>query len=130
MDHSLQVDVTWLQPVVGLVIPLLVGLLVKSKASSQTKSFVNLLLSAIGGALATVIANSGSLQPKEFVSGIVATLVTSWSSYNGFYKGAGVTTAIQNKTSDFGVGTPVTSEVIVDPALAAEAKLLEQTPKS
>lgn len=130
MDHTLQVDVTWLQPLVGLIIPILTGVLVKTKASSQIKSLVTLFLGALSGAITTVIANQGSLQPKEFAVGIMLTWITAWSSYNGFYKGSGITKAVQTKTADFGVGKPIEGELYKpDPRLEEEARLIASTPK-
>lgn len=114
MDKTLQVDMTWLTLVVGAIIPVLTGAVVKWKASSATKAYTNLALSAIGGALVTVVANKGALQLKEFVATIITTLVVSWGSYEGFYKKTGITDKVQMATADLGIGsvppTPVEPE--------------------
>ena len=120
MDNTLQVDLTWLNFIVGALIPVLTGAIVKSKASSQFKAYVNLAIGAVSGALITVITNSGQLQPKEFIASIGTTLVVSWGSYNGFYKKTGITDAVQGATGNFGLGTEQTNKELVVEALEQE----------
>lgn len=121
MDKTLQVDLTWLNFMVGALIPLLTGLVVKWKASSQLKSIVNLVLSAVAGALTTVIANQGAMKPKEFVAGIAATLVTSWASYGQLWKPSGIADKVAQVSPDFGIG-PSSFEEIVESAFTDQEK--------
>lgn len=116
MDKTYTVPVTYLQPLVGVFIPILVALVMKSRATSQQKAAANAFLVAAMGSLTTVITNKGALRPSEFVWGILVTGITSWASYNGLWKPSGVTDTVQIKTGNVGLGSdepanhPVTPE--------------------
>ena len=86
----------------GVVIPILVGLLTKLKAPSSTKAIANAALSAVAGALATVVGDAFTW------SGFAVAALSAWavsvSSYYGLLKPTGVTNAVQGATADVGVG--------------------------
>lgn len=100
----MEFDVQALAFLTGAVIPILVGLLTKLNASARVKSFANAGLSAVSGALMTVIANSGRLVWSEFVTSVGTTWVISIATYYGLYKPSGVSAAVQEKTADVGIG--------------------------
>lgn len=87
----------------GTVVPILVGLLTKLNAPSSLRGFVNLVLSAVAGLIATAIAQDGVLTQAAVVAGFMA-LVASVGTYYGVLKPMGVTGAVQQATADFGLG--------------------------
>jgi hypothetical protein len=103
VDKTYVLDVSWLSVVVGFFIPLLVGVVAKSTASSRLKACLNLGLSAIAGAVTTIITNKGAFLPREFVSSVALTWVTSMGAYLGFLKPSGVAAKVSNATAGVGV---------------------------
>lgn len=104
LEPEFVLDVSFLTPLVALFIPILVGLLTKSTASSGTKAVLNMGLAALSGFITAVIANNGAFTLKEAFNGIVIAWVTSWASYSGFLKPAGITAKVQNATPELGIG--------------------------
>lgn len=104
MDATI-LDAQTVSLLVGVVIPLLVGLLSKLNASSGLKAILNAFLSAIAGALTTVtIVTEATL--RDFVIAILSTWVVSVATYYGIWKPTGVAGTVAVKTSGFGVGSP------------------------
>lgn len=100
-------DAQTISLLVGLVIPLLVGLLSKINASSGLKAVMNAFFSALAGALATVTTvDSASL--REFVIAILSTWVVSVATYYGIWKPTGVAGTVAVSTRGFGIGSPPT----------------------
>ena len=88
-------------------VPLLTGIITKTSASSGAKAVINLLLSAVLGAVATVVAAKGALVWQEFALSIGVAWVVSVSTHYGFWKPTGVTAAVQANTAGLGVGPPL-----------------------
>lgn len=115
---ELAVDVGALKFVAGTVVPLLVGLLAKRNASASVKAILNLGLSAIAGALATVIQANGHLDVGAFVTGMGVTWLTSIVSYYGLWKPTGTADRVQELAPNVGIGKPdvsagtVTADVV------------------
>lgn len=104
MDASAQIDVQVLTVLSGALIPLLVGLVSKRVTSRGVKAVLNALLSAIAGGLALAIAAEGNVDNvRSWVLSIGTTWVISVATYYGFWKPTGVTPAIQDSTSEFGI---------------------------
>lgn len=104
----IQVDPQLLAIVGGIVVPLVVGFVTKLHATSAVKAIVNLALSAVTGAIATLTTNGGHIGNwKSFLVSIAVTFGTSIMSYYGFWKPTTVSTQIQNKTANFGIGSGV-----------------------
>lgn len=131
--EAIQVDLSLLNFVVGFVIPLLVGLITKLRASSGLKASMNLALSVVGGAIVTVIEADGTIEDwKQFLTGIVMTWLISQTSYTGLWKPNGVSAKVQEATANTGLGSP-NLEVAVAPSTAAvltkEEKPAVETPQ-
>lgn len=77
----------------GTVVPLLVALLVKARASSAVKAIANAVLSATAGALATLSEAGGFLSADLGVS-IFYAWVASIATYQGLLKPTGIAGAI------------------------------------
>ncbi len=91
------VDVATVGVVLGTVIPILVALVTKRVASPGTKAVVNLLLSAIAGALSVLVAEAQGtvveLEASAFVASVALTWVTSVATHYGLLKPTGITGA-------------------------------------
>jgi hypothetical protein len=103
-QHIVEVDVSALNFVAGLVVPLLVALLAKWHAPSGLKSVLNLLLSAIAGAVTIAIQADGKIVPSEWITGMGMTWLTSIVSYYGLWKPTNVASVVGLKTRNVGVG--------------------------
>lgn len=100
-------DAQTISLLVGIVIPLVVGLLSKIHASSGLKAVINAALSAIAGALAAYASTGFSATDwKTLVTSIVTTWVVSVATYYGVYKPTGVAGSVIAKTRNFGLGSP------------------------
>lgn len=95
-------DLTLYTLLAGVIVPLLVGLVTKLNASSVVKAILNLGLTAAATLLA--VANETDFEWKVFVTNWAVTWVVSVATYYGFYKPSGVSAAINENTSEFGVG--------------------------
>lgn len=87
----------------GLIIPIIVAAITKSKANTGVKVAVNALLSAIAAYLATVVPGTPWSWSSMAVSVSVA-FTASTLSYAGLWKNIGVTDAVTRATPDFGIG--------------------------
>lgn len=103
----IHVDVAALTFLVGTLIPVLVALVTKARASSRTKAVANALLSALSGALVVAIAQEGRIDVGHVAIGVAVTWFSSVSSHFGLLKPTGVTGAegsVQQATAQLGVG--------------------------
>ncbi len=89
----------------GTVMPLLVAVVTKSKASRALKFGCLLTLSVITGMLTTAIGGDGNavISDTALVSALIA-WVTGMASYYGLWKPSGVAGSVAKKTDRFGIG--------------------------
>lgn len=100
-------DAQMVSMIVGLVIPLAVGLLSKIDASSGLKAVLNALLSAVAGALAAFSQDGFFASDLQTVlSAILTTWVVSVATYYGVWKPTGVAGTVIDKTRNFGLSSP------------------------
>ncbi len=97
-------DVQALAFAAGVGVPILVGVVTRSNASSGFKAVLNFLLSAVAGALAVAIEAEGVVDVGSVVLGIGSVWVVSVATYYGLLKPTGVSGAVQRSTASFGVG--------------------------
>lgn len=100
----IRANVQLLAFLVGTAIPLVVGALAHSQASSTYKATLNLVLSALAGYLTGAIDAGGVLSAEAGVTAFI-TLVTSWGAYQGWLKHTAVPTAIRDAIPG-GLGKP------------------------
>lgn len=99
------VDVQTVARLLGIVVPILVALITKRYAQKWVKALSNILLSAVAGVLAPILA--GDTAPHSLgavFNGIVNAFIVSIVAYYGIFKPTGIVDALQNKTGGFGVG--------------------------
>lgn len=104
---KLKIDPQILQLGSGVLIPLVVGAITKWKASAGLKAGINFALSAIAGGLTVALSTNGDVVLSTWVQGILTTFITSIAMYYGLWKPTGISTTVQVKTADIGIGTPV-----------------------
>jgi len=94
--------------IVGTLIPLLVGVVTKMRASSQVKSIANALLSAVAGALVPVInacaGDTCAVNWREVALGVGVTWIASVATYYGLWKPTGTADSVQARTAGVGIG--------------------------
>ena len=98
-----EVDLQLIAVLAGTVIPLLVGLVTKLRASSTVKAWANALLSALS-ATSAVIIETGALYWRDVILTFGTTWVTSIATYYGLWKPTETSKVVQERTSEFGVG--------------------------
>lgn len=99
-----QIDVTALNFVIGILIPLLVALVTKLDASKSLKAVLNLGLSAVAGAAVVAVQAAGNIDVSSVIVGIGTTWITSIVSYYGLTAPAGIAPAVAKATATKGVG--------------------------
>lgn len=95
-------DMTLLALLTGVIVPILVGLLTKLDASSALKATLNLGLTALGAALATV--NEIDFEWRVFLVNWGVGWAVSIATYYGFYKPTTIAPKVQAATADVGIG--------------------------
>ena len=88
----------------GVFIPLLVGLVTKSTASSAVKAWVQAVLAAAAGALAVALTNSGGVTLLALVEAGVQTFVVSIAAYYGLWKPTTVAAKVAAVAPNVGIG--------------------------
>ena len=87
----------------GVLVPILVGVLAKLRASSALKSILNAALAAVTGALSAGQAEGG-WSFKLFIISWGTTFAVSIASYYGLWKPTGVAPAVHERTANLGLG--------------------------
>jgi hypothetical protein len=105
LGTTLELDVSVLARVQGMVIPLLTGLITKKVASSRLKAFCTAMLSLLGSVVAVAIAADGKVVLGDWVDTFVTTLVTATATYYGFWKPTGTAEAVQDIAPTLGLGS-------------------------
>lgn len=96
-------DASTIAIISGILIPLVVGVISKTQASAGLKAILNAGLSALAGFLVVLVPDK-PFSLKEAVVSIGTVWAIGVATYFGLWKPAGVTEAIQEKTSGFGIG--------------------------
>lgn len=99
----MNLDPFTLNIVLGLLVPVLVGVATRQTTSSAVKSMCNVLLSAVVGGMVTLNELGDAADVKVVIQGIFFTFATSIVSYYGFMKPSGFTDKVQDKTKHFGL---------------------------
>lgn len=103
MSDPVTIDVGHISALIGVAIPLLVGLLTKLEAPSGVKAAANALLSALAGVATQVVDAGGTFIPSEAVLSVLLTWVVSVATYYGLWKPTKASEVVQLKTANFGV---------------------------
>lgn len=88
----------------ALVLPLLVGLVTKAEAARKVRSVLLLTLASLSTLLTRATLDDGSaVLTQGLVWDVAVTWVVAVASYYGLWKPSGVSPAINDRTSEFGV---------------------------
>ena len=90
--------------VLGLLAPLMVGLVTKSAASSKVKAVANVALAAVAGTVAYLVAADGGWDWGGFFNAWFNAFVTGIVAYYGFLRPTGIVPALAAKTVNVGIG--------------------------
>lgn len=105
-DFAITLDLATWAFLGGTIVPILVGLLTKSSAHPGLKGFLNVVLSAVAGLIATAQVQDGVLTKAAIVAGFMA-FVASIGSHYGWLRPAGITGSsgvVQRSTANIGIG--------------------------
>lgn len=98
-------DALMVTMLISTVIPILVGLVTKLNASSALKATLMAGLSIVNGLVANSVDDNGSaFISKQAVVLAFFSFVTAGATYARLLKPAGISPAVNNATSGFGVG--------------------------
>lgn len=100
----MKVDAATLAVLIGVVLPLLTGIVTKANASSSLKAVINAGLSAIAGFLVAVVPGS-KIEWRDVVLGVGLTWAISVATYYGLWKPTGTARSVAMATSKFGLGS-------------------------
>lgn len=118
----IQLSPIWLTAAVSVFIPLVVGLITKSKATTLEKTLINLLASAVVGGITTALATNGSVDPAAWLVGMGVAFGSSVVSHYNLWKPTGVSATVQNVAPGVGLGTAASPAADFLTALASIAK--------
>ncbi|HEY6020688.1 MAG TPA: hypothetical protein VIY48_12580 [Candidatus Paceibacterota bacterium] len=101
-------DPTLLAMLGSTVIPLLVSLVLKAGVADWVKAVTNIIATGLL-AVAALWINPGDapITWQLVIFTLLTSFITSFSTYKGIWKPVGATAAIELKTGEFGIGTPV-----------------------
>jgi len=97
------VDPAIISVLLGSVLPILVGLVTKEVAARGLQAAILALLSGATGVLAGAQSTGGVISRTTILYAFVAWVVAVATHY-GFWKPTGASDAVQQKTSDIGLG--------------------------
>lgn len=103
MDTVFTADVATLATIVGVFLPILVGIVTKEVASSGLKATLLAGLSAVSGLVSSAIEVDGVFTKTALFSA-VTTFVIAVATYYGYWKPTQVAPAVQRKTDQLGIG--------------------------
>jgi hypothetical protein len=90
---------------VGIVLPLVTGVVTKLGAGSAVKAVANAVLAVVTGVLVSLASEpEKGLALYDTLYAIALAAVSSWASYAGLWKPTGTAGALQQGTANFGIG--------------------------
>lgn len=101
------IDALFVQSLLAIVIPLIVGVVTKMAAPAWLKSLAMIVLNGAAGivTISTQADGTAVLSKATVVTGMLG-IAQSVAMYYGLWKPAGVSGAVQLKTAEFGITTP------------------------
>lgn len=110
MDTVFQADVTLLSAVVGVFLPILVGIVTKELASGGLKATVLAFFAAISGLITGAVQAGGAFTQEAVVAGFISWVIAV-STYYGYWKPTGTAAKVADVTSAVGVGSEASNSV-------------------
>lgn len=110
MDTVFQADVAVLAAVVGVFLPILVGIVTKELASGGLKATVLALFAAVSGLVAGAIQADGAFTQEAIFAGFISWVIAV-TTYYGYWKPTGTAGNVASATSAVGIGSEGGSSV-------------------
>jgi hypothetical protein len=106
MDTTLTVDPMVVSILIGTVLPIVVGLVTKLKASSRLKALLLLTLSAVQGLIVnSTLGDGAAVLSADTLLVAAIGWVSAVASYYGLLTPTGVSPKVNEKTAHFGLGS-------------------------
>lgn len=96
------VDVNVLQILVSMVLPLVVGIVVKQVAQPAVKSITLAFLSAVTAIATAGLSSNGNIGTNTIVQAVVSFIIAV-GAYYGLWKPTGVAGTVNSATENFGI---------------------------
>lgn len=103
MDTVFQGDVATLSALVGVFLPILVGIVTKELASGGLKATVLALFASVSGVATGAIQAGGAFTQEAVFAGFI-TWIIAVSTYYGYWKPTGAAAKVAEVTKAVGVG--------------------------
>lgn len=103
MDTVFQADVATLSLIVGVVLPILVGVVTKELASGGLKATLLALFSGVAGLVNGAI-NADGVFTRESLYAAATTWVIAVATYYGYWKPTGAAQKVAQATDKAGIG--------------------------
>jgi hypothetical protein len=104
MDTVFQGDVAILSAVVGVFLPILVGVVTKELASGGLKATVLALFAAVSGIITGAVQAGGAFTQEALIAGFISWVIAV-STYYGYWKPTSVAAKVAEVTSAVGIGS-------------------------
>lgn len=104
VEQKVHLDVGILTFIIGVLLPLLTGLVTKANASPKLKALTLLSLSLIASAVQYLISVNGVVNLRTFLANFAVTWLIAISTYFGFTKPTGAAAKAQNVAPNIGLG--------------------------
>lgn len=99
----LKFDPMLLTLLLGVILPIVRGIITKVSASQSLKTTVGLILSTVAG-IAVQAQQGDGLISKQMVVAAIIVFVTAQAAHYGVWQPTGASGAIDDKTGNFGIG--------------------------
>ncbi len=101
--NSVHIEMIYLVPLVGTILPILVALVTKKVASSGVKGVLLAFLSALTGLGTAALGTSGAISKEAFINAFIAWVVAV-ATYYGLWDNVGVTEKVADVAPNTGIG--------------------------
>lgn len=112
-------NVTALTVAIGVVIPFVTAVVAKEAAPAWAKALINVVISAVAGALTLVVHNGGNVRLSSMFLNIAAASVTSIVAYKGLWSPTGVTDGVVHLLQRIGIKVTPTQANVFEEAFTA-----------
>jgi hypothetical protein len=98
----MEVDVSLLQVIVSMVLPLVVGIVIKQVAHPAVKSIALAFLSAIAAIATAGLSSNGTIGTQTIVEAVIGFIIAV-GTYYGLWKPTGIAGTVNTATENFGI---------------------------
>jgi len=96
------VDVNLLQILVSMILPLVVGIVVKQVAQPAVRSITLALLSALTAIATAGLSSNGEIGTSTIAEAVISFIIAV-GTYYGLWKPTGIADNVNNTTKNFGI---------------------------